>query len=60
MIKYITDEQNKQKRVGKISISNCNSVDPSWAVYEVLAYCLNERCCRRTKNILSRCLKIGV
>ncbi len=37
LVKYIMDGQNKQERVGKISITNCNSVDPSWAVHEVLA-----------------------
>ncbi len=37
LVKYITDEQNKQERVGKVRISNCNSVDPTWAIYEVLA-----------------------
>ena len=37
LVKYITDEQNKQERVGKVRISNCNSVDPSWAIQEVLA-----------------------
>ncbi len=37
LIQYLCDEQNKQERVGKISISNCNSADPLWAVQEVLA-----------------------
>ncbi|HGK7612055.1 TPA: relaxase/mobilization nuclease domain-containing protein [Legionella pneumophila] len=37
LVKYITDEQNKQERVGKVRISNCNSVDPTWAIHEVLA-----------------------
>lgn len=37
LVKYITDHQNKQERVGKVRISNCNSVDPTWAVQEVLA-----------------------
>ena len=37
LVKYILDGQNKQERVGKINISNCNSIDPSWAVHEVLA-----------------------
>ncbi|HHS5395854.1 TPA: relaxase/mobilization nuclease domain-containing protein, partial [Legionella pneumophila] len=50
MIKYITDEQNKQKRVGKISISNCNSVDPSWAVYEVLATQAKNQRAKRDKT----------
>jgi hypothetical protein len=27
---------------------------------KLMAYCLNERCCRRTKKVQSRCLKIGV
>ncbi len=37
LVNYITDEQNKQERVGKVRISNCNSVDPTWAIQEVLA-----------------------
>ncbi|HAU0287696.1 TPA: relaxase/mobilization nuclease domain-containing protein [Legionella pneumophila] len=37
LVKYITDHQNKQERVGKVRISNCNSVDPTWAVQEILA-----------------------
>ena len=37
LVKYIVDEQNKQERVGKVRISNCNSIDPSWAIQEVLA-----------------------
>ena len=37
LVKYIVDEQNKQERVGKVRISNCNSVDPAWAIQEVLA-----------------------
>ncbi|NCT57098.1 MAG: relaxase/mobilization nuclease domain-containing protein [Legionella sp.] len=37
LVKYITDEQNKQERVGKVRISNCNSIDPTWATQEVLA-----------------------
>lgn len=37
LVKYITDEQNKQERVGKVRISNCNSLDPIWAIQEVLA-----------------------
>lgn len=37
LVKYIVDEQNKQERVGKIRISNCNSIDPTWAIQEVLA-----------------------
>ncbi|HHU0086626.1 TPA: relaxase/mobilization nuclease domain-containing protein [Legionella pneumophila] len=50
MVKYITDEQNKQKRVGKISISNCNSVDPCWAVYEVLATQAKNQRAKRDKT----------
>lgn len=37
LVQYITDPQDKQERVGKISLSNCNSIDPAWAVQEVLA-----------------------
>jgi len=37
LVQYICDEQNKLERVGNISISNCNSTDPVWAVQEVLA-----------------------
>ncbi|HAU0967549.1 TPA: relaxase/mobilization nuclease domain-containing protein [Legionella pneumophila] len=37
LVKYIVDEQNKQERVGKVRISNCNSIDPTWAIQEVLA-----------------------
>ncbi|HCD9498743.1 conjugal transfer protein TraI [Legionella pneumophila] len=37
LVKYIIDEQNKQERVGKVRISNCNSIDPTWAIQEVLA-----------------------
>ncbi len=36
-VRYITDPQDKQERVGKIRISNCNSSEPLWAVQEVLA-----------------------
>ncbi|MFO3210860.1 TraI/MobA(P) family conjugative relaxase [Legionella pneumophila serogroup 2] len=37
LVQYITDPQDKQERVGKISLSNCNSIDPVWAIQEVLA-----------------------
>lgn len=37
LVQYITNPQDKQERVGKISLSNCNSIDPTWAVQEVLA-----------------------
>ncbi|VEG89824.1 TraI/MobA(P) family conjugative relaxase [Legionella spiritensis] len=37
LVKYFVDEQNKQERVGKVRISNCNSIDPTWAIQEVLA-----------------------
>ncbi|HAU0227395.1 TPA: relaxase/mobilization nuclease domain-containing protein [Legionella pneumophila] len=37
LVRYIVDEQNKQERVGKVRISNCNSIDPTWAIQEVLA-----------------------
>lgn len=37
LVKYITDEQNKLERVGTVRISNCHSVDSTWAMHEVLA-----------------------
>ncbi|KTD04008.1 TraI protein [Legionella geestiana] len=37
LVQYITNPQDKQERVGKISLANCNSIDPLWAVQEVLA-----------------------
>jgi hypothetical protein len=37
LVQYITNPQDKQERVGNISLSNCNSIDPTWAVQEVLA-----------------------
>lgn len=37
LVKYLCNEQNKQERVGKVRLSNCNSLDPLWAVQEVLA-----------------------
>ena len=37
LVQYITDEQNKQERVGTVRISNCNNADPTWASHEVLA-----------------------
>ncbi|EHL31869.1 hypothetical protein LDG_6035 [Legionella drancourtii LLAP12] len=37
LVQYLCNKQNKQERVGKIRLSNCNSIDPIWAVQEVLA-----------------------
>ncbi|HAU1766416.1 TPA: relaxase/mobilization nuclease domain-containing protein [Legionella pneumophila] len=37
LVKYLCNQQNKQERVGKVRLSNCNSLDPIWAVQEVLA-----------------------
>ncbi|WP_412755275.1 TraI/MobA(P) family conjugative relaxase [Legionella pneumophila] len=37
LVKYLCNEQNKQERVGKVRLSNCNSIEPIWAVQEVLA-----------------------
>lgn len=37
LVQYLCNQQNKQERVGKIRLSNCNSPDPIWAVQEVLA-----------------------
>ncbi|HAT8773708.1 TraI/MobA(P) family conjugative relaxase [Legionella pneumophila] len=37
LVQYLCNQQNKQERVGKVRLSNCNSIDPLWAVQEVLA-----------------------
>ncbi len=37
LVQYLCNQQNKQERVGKVRLSNCNSLDPIWAVQEVLA-----------------------
>ena len=37
LVQYLCNTQNKQERVGKVRLSNCNSFDPMWAVQEVLA-----------------------
>ena len=37
LVRYITHAQNKQERVGKISISHCVSNDLDWAIHEVNA-----------------------
>lgn len=37
LAKYITNEQNKQERVGTVRITNCNSIEPTWAIHEVMA-----------------------
>ncbi|CZP18830.1 TraI/MobA(P) family conjugative relaxase [Legionella pneumophila] len=37
LVRYIVDEQNKQERVGKVRISNCDSIDTTWAIQEVSA-----------------------
>ncbi|HAU0665197.1 TPA: relaxase/mobilization nuclease domain-containing protein [Legionella pneumophila] len=37
LVQYLCNQQNKQERVGKVRLSNCNSLDPLWAVQEVLA-----------------------
>ncbi|WP_408072878.1 TraI/MobA(P) family conjugative relaxase [Legionella pneumophila] len=37
LVQYLCNQQNKQERVGKVRLSNCNSIDPIWAVQEVLA-----------------------
>ncbi|STX57429.1 TraI protein [Legionella israelensis] len=37
LVHYLCNQQNKQERVGKVRLSNCNSLDPIWAVQEVLA-----------------------
>ncbi|WP_392538565.1 TraI/MobA(P) family conjugative relaxase [Legionella sp. 227] len=37
LIQYLCNKQNKEERVGKVRLTNCNSLDPIWAVQEVLA-----------------------
>lgn len=37
LVQYLCNQQNKQERVGTVRLSNCNSLDPIWAVQEVLA-----------------------
>ncbi|CZO82984.1 TraI/MobA(P) family conjugative relaxase [Legionella pneumophila] len=37
LVQYLCNKQNKQERVGKVRLSNCNSLDSIWAVQEVLA-----------------------
>lgn len=37
LVQYLCNKQNKQERVGKVRLSNCNSLDPLWAIQEVLA-----------------------
>ncbi|KTD02738.1 TraI/MobA(P) family conjugative relaxase [Fluoribacter gormanii] len=37
LVQYLCNKQTKQERVGKVRLSNCNSLDPIWAVQEVLA-----------------------
>ncbi|KTD05829.1 TraI protein [Legionella gratiana] len=37
LVQYLCNTQNKKERVGKVRLSNCNSIDPIWAVREVLA-----------------------
>lgn len=37
LVQYLSNDQNKQERVGEICLSNCTSMDPVWAVQEVLA-----------------------
>lgn len=37
LVQYLCNQQNKQERVGKVRLSNCNSLDPIWAVQEILA-----------------------
>lgn len=34
LVQYLCNQQNKQERVGKVRLSNCNSLDPIWAVQE--------------------------
>lgn len=37
LVHYLCNQQNKQERVGKVSVSHCHSEEPLWAVQEVLA-----------------------
>jgi hypothetical protein len=37
LVQYLCNQQNKQERVGKVRLSNFNSLDPIWAIQEVLA-----------------------
>ncbi len=37
LVQYLCNKQNKQERVGNVRLSNCISLDPIWAVQEVLA-----------------------
>ncbi|MGC1183197.1 TraI/MobA(P) family conjugative relaxase [Legionella sp.] len=37
LVQYLCNQQNKQERVGKVRLSNCNSLDLIWGVQEVLA-----------------------
>ena len=37
LVRYITNEQSKAERVGRISVSNCHSTDPDVAALEVQA-----------------------
>ncbi|HEO1393706.1 TPA: TraI/MobA(P) family conjugative relaxase [Legionella pneumophila] len=37
LVQYLCNKQNKEERVDKVRLSNCNSIDPIWAVQEVLA-----------------------
>lgn len=37
LVQYLCNTQNKQERVGKVRLANFNSLDPIWAVQEVLA-----------------------
>jgi hypothetical protein len=37
LVQYLCNTQSKQERVGKVRLSNCISLDPIWAVQEILA-----------------------
>lgn len=37
LVRYITGEQGKQERLGKVHITNCQSLDVDWATHEVEA-----------------------
>ncbi|BAU77418.1 TraI/MobA(P) family conjugative relaxase [Metapseudomonas furukawaii] len=37
LVKYLQDDQGKLERVGDVSVTNCGSEDPQWAVREIEA-----------------------
>ena len=37
LVQYLCNTQKMKERVGNVRLSNCNSIDPIWAIQEVLA-----------------------